>query len=325
MKLGIFLPGRLGSERLPMKLILPMGSTCLWEIACKKLKTLSEKYPVYELCNEAALIDIAEEVGVPVIVREFGTECIDGPLTQIFKDVQSIEDCTHLMFLNPCLAFLSADNIDKACQEFIASGENYATSVKPYKNWLWSNDKSTALTPVDYERLTTKEIPEHYEAAHCFHIFDKDQFFKDGHMLRQSCLKISVDPEQVIDVDTKSDYDYVSYLWAKRHPETMLASDLVFDLDGTICTDGDPKDDYASAKPIKERIVQVNAFHQRGIRITIDTARGHKHPEKRYDILKITEKQLKDWGVEYDSLRIGAKIPADLYIDDKAISDIDFF
>lgn len=113
MKLGIFLPGRLGSERLPGKLILPISNTCLWEVACKKLKVISEKYPVYVLCNETSLVDIALQENIPVIFRSPGTESVDGPLTHIFQDVKNIEECTHLMFLNPCLAFLSEESIDR--------------------------------------------------------------------------------------------------------------------------------------------------------------------------------------------------------------------
>lgn len=44
MKLGVFIAGRLGSERLPNKLVLPLGDSCLWEMACKKLSELPNKY-----------------------------------------------------------------------------------------------------------------------------------------------------------------------------------------------------------------------------------------------------------------------------------------
>ena len=40
--IGIFIAGRLESERLPNKLILPLGNTCLWEIACRKLAKIED-------------------------------------------------------------------------------------------------------------------------------------------------------------------------------------------------------------------------------------------------------------------------------------------
>jgi hypothetical protein len=39
---------------------------------------------------------------------------------------------------------------------------------------------------------------------------------------------------------------------------------------------------------------------------------------------KITEEQLGNWGVSYHELHLG-KPAGDFYIDDKAISDLDFF
>ena len=36
-KVGIYIPARLSSERLKNKQILPIGNTCMFEIACKKL------------------------------------------------------------------------------------------------------------------------------------------------------------------------------------------------------------------------------------------------------------------------------------------------
>ena len=38
----------------------------------------------------------------------------------------------------------------------------------------------------------------------------------------------------------------------------------------------------------------------------------------------ITEKQLKDWGVNYDELFMG-KPAGDFYIDDKGVKDEEFF
>lgn len=93
-----------------------------------------------------------------------------------------------------------------------------------------------------------------------------------------------------------------------------------FDLDDTLCITN--KEDYNESKPIKERIKKVNELYKNGHTIIIDTARG-SITKKNWK--KTTEKQLTLWGVKYHKLRCGVKIAADIYIDDKAVRDKDFF
>lgn len=92
-----------------------------------------------------------------------------------------------------------------------------------------------------------------------------------------------------------------------------------FDLDGTLCTH---VKDYSEASPFLERIKEVNLLYDQGHTIIIDTARGSTTGIDWYDI---TLTQLNSWGLKFHTLRTGIKITADLYIDDKAIKDLDFF
>lgn len=102
----------------------------------------------------------------------------------------------------------------------------------------------------------------------------------------------------------------------------------VFDIDGTICTkvtDGN----YSSAKPIKNRIEIVNRLYEEGNTIIFQTARGMGRSGNSQAFAweffgDFTKKQLNDWGVKFHSLFMG-KPAGDIYIDDKAIHDIDFF
>ena len=64
-KLAIYMPGRLSSERLPNKLILPIAGTNLWEIACKKLSQI-QGFDVHVLVSDQSLISIAEKYGINV-------------------------------------------------------------------------------------------------------------------------------------------------------------------------------------------------------------------------------------------------------------------
>ena len=100
-----------------------------------------------------------------------------------------------------------------------------------------------------------------------------------------------------------------------------------FDLDGTLCTI--TNGNYEKAEPIQDRINFLNSLYESGNDITILTARGmstySNDAEKARDRWhSLTKVQLEKWGVKYHSLFLG-KPAGDFYIDDKAVSDVDFF
>ena len=93
-----------------------------------------------------------------------------------------------------------------------------------------------------------------------------------------------------------------------------------FDFDGTLCET--ETDNYASAKPIQWRIDIVNKLYDEGNTIIIETARGSMSGRNWEPLTRF---QLNEWGVRYHELRTGTKIAADMYIDDRGISDDTFF
>lgn len=93
-----------------------------------------------------------------------------------------------------------------------------------------------------------------------------------------------------------------------------------FDLDGTLCHTTDS--DYENSVPNMNRIDMVNKLHDDGHVIYIETARGSFSGK---DWHSFTYNQLYDWGLKYDKLRTGTKFHADVFIDDKGLSDNDFF
>ena len=97
----------------------------------------------------------------------------------------------------------------------------------------------------------------------------------------------------------------------------------VFDIDGTICTHNG---DYQQAKPILKRIARINKLYDQGHIIHFLTARGMGRSKNESPLLfeQLTQEQLQKWGVNYHELFMG-KPAGDLYIDDKGITDEDFF
>jgi len=101
----------------------------------------------------------------------------------------------------------------------------------------------------------------------------------------------------------------------------------VFDIDGTVCTN--TYGDYENAKPLEERIKIVNKLYDEGHTIFMLTARGmgrtnNNQTEAINVLYDFTFKQLTNWGLKFHRLFLG-KPYGDYYIDDKGISDLEFF
>jgi len=102
----------------------------------------------------------------------------------------------------------------------------------------------------------------------------------------------------------------------------------VVDIDGTICGTS-ANNDYRNCDPHVKRIEEINNLYDEGNTIIYQTARGmgrHKNNPLLaiQEFYKMTVEQLESWGAKYHQLILG-KPAGDVYIDDKGVSDGDFF
>jgi len=94
---------------------------------------------------------------------------------------------------------------------------------------------------------------------------------------------------------------------------------VYIDIDGTICRapiiNGVPI--YEDSEPIQEAIDNLNReYYDKGEIVVYWTARGTTTNRNWF---KVTEKQLKSWGVKYHEIRMGKPF-YDIFIDDKALN-----
>lgn len=102
---------------------------------------------------------------------------------------------------------------------------------------------------------------------------------------------------------------------------------IVVDIDNTICTQ--TYGDYSKAEPYPERIGIINDLYDKGNKIIYFTARGMGRTDDDQVLAyahcyEETYNQLVFWGCKFHRLMLG-KPYADYYIDDKAITDDEFF
>lgn len=93
----------------------------------------------------------------------------------------------------------------------------------------------------------------------------------------------------------------------------------IVDIDGTICQT--ENSDYPNSIPMIERIAVINRLYDEGHTIVYWTARGGT---TGIDHTEITARQLAEWGCKFHELWM-RKPSYDVWIDDKALSDREFF
>lgn len=215
MSVAIVVPARLNSERLPNKQILPIGNKNMFEIACQNLSALSAEYETAVLIIDDELIKIAEKYpNVKIIKRSRESVNVDGPWNIIYAGLAEIK-AESIMVLNPCLIFTKINTIRKAILTFENSGASTATSVKPYQNWLYTRHGSMLIRP-DMTNLSTKHLKGgYYEPAHMFHICNKKNLVENGIMLDDNHALIGVPQNELIDIDTKEDYEFAKWKFEK--------------------------------------------------------------------------------------------------------------
>jgi len=91
------------------------------------------------------------------------------------------------------------------------------------------------------------------------------------------------------------------------------------DIDGTICYT--VNSNYEESRPYKDRIEHLNGLYEAGNEIHYYTARGSVSGD---DWQEFTVRQLMNWGVRATTIKTGKK-QYDIWIDDKAISDTEYF
>lgn len=74
--------------------------------------------------------------------------------------------------------------------------------------------------------------------------------------------------------------------------------------------------------PIPRMIKRINRLKEKGHTIVVYTARG-TGSGKTKEALEITTRQMNEWGVKYDEIKVGKPV-WDLLIDDKTLNPMDF-
>ena len=213
---------RLGSQRIPQKMLKPFADTTLMDICIKKIlnSDIIPKENFYVSAYEEELKKVCEKHGVNVFHRSEKSAMSEGtPMTEIYEWWDKLP-YTHCILINACAPFFKLSTIDNFTQKYLDSEADGMFAVMEKKNYFW-NENYDLITPwpEGYEVMNTKYVSPTYEAAHCLYASKMDSIGKNiwmGDFQKPGDIELfPVDEEECLDID---------YPWQFEMCETLYKS-----------------------------------------------------------------------------------------------------
>jgi len=175
-KICLITNGRLGSKRLPSKMINDFaGNNSLFRIICEKFKKINNfpQEDVWVSIYEQQLKDIAYELGIKTHHRSYESANCDSPISLIWDwcNHEDFAQYTHYCYINPCLPLLTSNTISEFVDFCHKTDYNSVFGVKPICDYVWKDNGESVIPGGKITLLNTKDknLQGNVLAAHCLY------------------------------------------------------------------------------------------------------------------------------------------------------------
>ena len=221
-EIAVVIQARLGSQRIPQKMIKPFAGTTLTDIFMEKIKQC-KSFPIenfYLSANEPELITIAKKHDVQVFLRSRESAMSEGTPMSLMYEWHDKLDFKYVVLINACVPFLKPETIDEFIKSYLTAEETGMFAVMEKKNYFW-NENMEILTPLTEDVMNTKTVAKTYEAAHCLYASRMDTI-EDGIWMgdfKKSEIKLfSVQERECLDIDYPWQFELCENLWKNTIP-----------------------------------------------------------------------------------------------------------
>jgi CMP-N-acetylneuraminic acid synthetase len=179
----ILVQARLGSQRVPNKMLRPFAGTTLTDILFKKLKSskVIPKNNIYFSAWEQELKDVAEKHNINVYHRSEQSANEDNSLQLIYEWHDKLP-FKYVILVSACNPLLKIETIDSFVESFINSDKEGGFAVFEKKTYYWDKDGKSITDWKGATIMNTKVVEPIYEAAHCLYASRLD-VVKDGYWM----------------------------------------------------------------------------------------------------------------------------------------------
>lgn len=216
----VVVQARLGSQRVPQKMIREFADTTLMDICLEKLSASSyiPGNSIYASVCESELVEISKNYPVQIFHRSEKSANSEGtPMTDMYEWWDKIP-FKYCVLVNACAPFLKLETIENFIQSYIDTDSDGLFGVVEKKNYYWdSNFKLQTPWPESQAVMNTKFVDTTYEAAHCLYAGKMSKIGESiwmGDFMTPGDIELyPMDEREVFDIDYEWQFQYYENLY----------------------------------------------------------------------------------------------------------------
>ena len=166
----IIVQARMGSQRVPGKMLRPFADTTLTDILFDKLtkSTIIPKSNIYFSAYEDELKDVGRKYGINVFDRSKESAFAETDMKLIYEWHDKLP-FKYVVLVSACNPLLTIETIDGFLKSFIESDKEGAFAVFEKKTYYWDKQGKPITNWQGVSIMNTKNVEPIYEAAHCLY------------------------------------------------------------------------------------------------------------------------------------------------------------
>ena len=205
MKTVVFVPIKLKSQRLPNKMLLPLGDKALCEHIFNTLINVKEDVDIdiYCYCSDDKIKDYLPN-DVIFLQRDKALDTNETKGIQIYKSFVNMVDADIYCLCHATSPFITKESIIKGLKMVSNDSYDSAFSVSKVQTFSWFNNN-----PLNYDLdniIRTQEIEPIFWETSAFYIFKKHILKEHNRRIGFNPFMVETDRIESIDIDEEEDY-----------------------------------------------------------------------------------------------------------------------
>jgi CMP-N-acetylneuraminic acid synthetase len=210
MKIVCFVPIKLKSQRLPDKMLLPLGNCFLFQHIFNTLNDVkkelieNQEVEIYCYCSDESIKDLLPE-NVIFLKRDSKLDRDETKGIEIYKSFCDQIEADVYMLCHATSPFIKSKSIIEGLNKIIHEGYDSAMSVSKIQTFCWYDNKTLNYELTNVVR--TQDIKPIYWETSAFYIFESDILKTHNRRVGFKPYLVTTDRIESIDIDEKEDYD----------------------------------------------------------------------------------------------------------------------
>lgn len=216
----VIVQARLGSQRVPGKMLRPFAGTTLVDILFKKLlsSTVIPKDNIYFSAYENELKKVANQYDVNIFNRSKESAFAETDMQMIYEWHDKLP-YKYVILVSACNPLLTIETIDNFILSFINSEKEGGFAVFEKKTYYWDKEGTPITNWGGATIMNTKLVEPIYEAAHCLYASRMD-IIGDGYWMDTTSPPqpelFIMDELEAFDIDYEWQFQLGELLWKQK-------------------------------------------------------------------------------------------------------------